>query len=133
MGIGSNEQMFVIENRPPSADKAQFIELEYVSNKGHSYEGHPQYLLSESEAKIYRSQANKFFDYLENDFIVFKLKHSGFSRQYLPKAIVVRNFAGTQAVKTMIVSIGSTNYGEARGAQCRFKVKEFKLYGLEFQ
>ena len=178
--VASNVQMFEVLNRPPSSDKAQFIELEYVSNKGHSYEGHPKYLLSDNEAKIYRSQHNKNFDYLENDFIVFKLKRSGVARQYLPKAIVVRNCSGMQAVKRMRVSIGGskdgnewhkyeeieveedseeyqqflldgvdwkivkdmrtqyikleflTNYGEARGAQCRFKVKEFKLYGLEF-
>merc|ERR1712173_313749 len=89
--VGSNEQCFEIKNRPPSSDKAQFIELSYVSNKGHSYEGHPKYLLFEDESKIYRSEANKKFDYLETDYIVFKLKNSGFSRQYLPKAIVVRN------------------------------------------
>merc|ERR1712130_707282 len=100
------------------------------------------------------------------------------------KAIVVRNSSGTQALRKMVINIGSKpdkegnhwykyniiddllddaeeyqqillegvnwrnvkemkrqyvklellkNHGEQRGAQCRFKVNEFQLYGLEFK
>eukprot|EP01083_Nonionella_stella_P090956 254227_1 len=181
--IASNEQYFTVENaenQPPSSNKADYIELEYVGCKGFSYEGHPEYLLSDDKAKMYRSKHNREFDYGENDWIVFALKHSGFIRQYLPKAIMMMNSDGTQALREMIVSVGEkkdgkdwlkynmirlednadeyqqillegvdwrdvkqmktqyirlefiNNHGEARNTQCRFKVHEFQLYGLEF-
>ncbi len=35
----------------------------------------------------------------------------------------------TQYIRLELIS----NHGESRGAQCRFKVNEFQLYGLEFK
>eukprot|EP01084_Bolivina_argentea_P089870 162048_1 len=179
--IGSNEEIHTIENKPPSDVKPELIELEYVSSYGNSYEGHAKNLLSDDKAKKYRSKHNKDFGYDENDWVIFKLKHTGHIRTYLPKAVLIKNTSGTQALKELIVSIGDKidgnkwykynmieidqnkdkyqecllngvdwkivkqmktqfiklelmeNYGESRGAQCRFKVQEFKLYGVEFK
>jgi len=110
--IGSNEHSFCVENKPPQSDKADLIELEYASHRGNSYEGHPKNLLVPGKKGKYRSIHNKDFDYGEHDWIIFKIKHSGYIRQYLPKVIVVRNSSGTQAIKTLILSIGDKADGK---------------------
>ena len=103
--IGSNEQCFVVRDEPPQSNRVQPIELEYHSSRGNSYEGHPRGLLVGTKQE-YRSAKNKDFDYGERDWMVFKLKHSGEGRQYLPKVVLLKNGTGTQAVRDMAVSIG---------------------------
>eukprot|EP01084_Bolivina_argentea_P026987 50159_1 len=178
--IKSNEVSYEIADVEPSTAKVNLIDLEYHSSNGYSYEGHPKHLLSEDTANKYRSKHNKDFDYTEHDWIVFKLKHSGFIRTYLPKMTLITNNIGAQALRELVLSIGSEgsgkkwhkyelielennakeqqvllkgvdwkiikqmktqfiklelmrNYGESRGAQCKFKVQQFHLYGMEFE
>ena len=106
--IASNEQRVRREAVEPAAAKADLVELEYAAHRGSAYEGHPKGLLLEGKKSTctYRSRPNADFDYKEHDWLVFKLKHSGASITYLPKACVVRNSAGIQAVKEVLVSIG---------------------------
>jgi len=178
--IASNDCEFGVVNKPPQSNTAHFINLACAKHRGNSYEGSPQNLLIDDDKK-YSSVHNDEFAINEIDWIVFKLNDSGFVRQFLPKAILVRNSFGAQAVKRLVVSIGGKadtdewykydevsgikadgekyqkfilkgvdwkvckdmrsqyiklefleNYGESRGKQCRFKVSEFQIYGLEF-
>eukprot|EP01084_Bolivina_argentea_P042412 78196_1 len=132
------------------------------------------------EVKNIEVKKNKQFNYEEKDWIIFKIKHSGFVRSYLPKAVIIRNDPDTTGVKECVISIGDDgngkewfkyksirieknnnyqqipltgvdwkllkhmkyqfiklefikNYGEARNEQCRFKLEEFRVYGLEFK
>eukprot|EP00484_Ammonia_sp_Unknown_P018225 CAMPEP_0197031846 /NCGR_PEP_ID=MMETSP1384-20130603/10702_1 /TAXON_ID=29189 /ORGANISM="Ammonia sp." /LENGTH=538 /DNA_ID=CAMNT_0042461423 /DNA_START=9 /DNA_END=1625 /DNA_ORIENTATION=- len=138
--IGSNEEIFCIENRPPEGNKAEFIPLEYVSHRGNAYEGHPKNLLLDGNTKKYRSIANEAFGYAENDRIVFKIKHSGVARQYLPKVVLIKNASGLQSVRRLTVSIAGSadakewhSYNEIELKNDHHKLQQFALDGVDWR
>merc|ERR1712129_361027 len=89
--IASNEQSVRRVSMEPKAASADLVELEYVSHRGSAYEGHPKGLLLEDKnTYAYRSQTNLNFDYNGSDWMIFKLKHSGATMSFVPKACVVR-------------------------------------------